>query len=89
LNCAACHGAEGSGVGGGNLAHLHGDGADLTGRTTVEQTDGDLKYWIENGAPGTDMPAFSPALTGDEAWQLVLYIRQLQEAASVAAEAAE
>jgi mono/diheme cytochrome c family protein len=89
MNCAACHGASGTGVVDADLAHLHGNGADLTRGSTVDQTDGDLRYWIANGVPGTDMPAFSPALTGDEEWQLVLYIRQLQNEAKAAAEAEE
>jgi mono/diheme cytochrome c family protein len=89
LNCAACHGVDGTGVGSANLAHLHGGDADLTQGSTSDQTDGDLRYWIAHGVPGTDMPAFSPALTKDEQWQLVLYIRQLQDEAEAAAEAAE
>jgi mono/diheme cytochrome c family protein len=89
LNCAACHGTDGTGIRSGDLAHLHGNGADLTRGRTVDQSDGDLRYWIGNGVPGSEMPAFSPALAEDEQWQLVLYIRQLQEAAKATAEAEE
>lgn len=83
LNCAACHGADGKGS--GEVAHLHGDGADLTQQRTVEQSDGDLRFWIARGVPGSEMPAFSAALTEDEQWTLVNYLRQLQDAASVEA----
>jgi mono/diheme cytochrome c family protein/uncharacterized membrane protein len=87
LNCAACHGSNGRGTGSGDLAHLHGDGADLTRRSTVEQADGDLRYWIANGVPGSEMPAFTPALAEDEQWQLVSYLRELQAAAKAEDEA--
>ncbi len=89
VNCAACHGVDGAGVGSSNLAHLHGGSADLTRSTTVEQSDGDLRYWIAQGVPGSEMPAFSPALTEDEQWQLVLHIRELQAAALATAQAEE
>jgi putative copper resistance protein D len=81
LNCAACHGPDGQGAGDANAAHLHGGSADLTRDQTTDQSDGDLRYWIENGVPGTRMPAFGSALAEDEQWQLVLLIRQMQEEA--------
>ena len=84
LNCAACHGVDGRGVGTTDIAHLHGNTADLTRAQTVNQSDGDLRYWIGNGIPGSDMPAFSPALTSEEQWLLVRYIRELQDAARAA-----
>ncbi len=89
MNCAACHGIAGTGVGAGNLAHLHGSNADLTRSTTVGQSDGDLQFWIAHGVPGSEMPAFSPALTTDEQWQLVLYLRKLQIAAEATAQVRE
>jgi mono/diheme cytochrome c family protein len=79
LNCAICHGADGRGAGTSNLAHVHGGSADLTTGSVEAQSDGDLRYWIANGVPGTRMPAFDQALTEDEQWQLVLLIRQLQQ----------
>ncbi len=89
MNCAACHGIAGTGLGAGNVAHLHGSNADLTRSTTVDQSDGDLQFWIAHGVPGSEMPAFSPALTTDEQWQLVLYLRKLQIAAEATAKAGE
>jgi mono/diheme cytochrome c family protein len=81
LNCAVCHGQDGRGAGDANAAHLHGGSADLTRGKTTDQSDGDLRYWIENGVPGTRMPAFGAALSENERWQLVLLIRQVQEEA--------
>ncbi|HET9658966.1 MAG TPA: copper resistance protein CopC [Thermomicrobiales bacterium] len=80
-NCAICHGAGGRGAGTSNLAHLHGNAADLTGGSTEAQSDGDLFYWIGDGVPGTRMPAFDQALSTGERWKLVQYIRQLQSEA--------
>lgn len=77
-NCASCHGADGAGASDGNVAHLHGNGADLTRPQAVQQSDGDLWYWISNGVPGSEMPAFSPALIDEERWILVAYLRELQ-----------
>ncbi len=77
-NCAVCHGVEGRGVGSSNLAHLHGNSANLTSGRTEAQSDGDLFYWIGSGVPGTRMPAFGQALSDEERWQLVEYVRQLQ-----------
>jgi copper transport protein len=77
-NCAVCHGVEGRGVGSSNLAHLHGSSADLTSGSAEAQSDGDLFYWIGRGVPGTRMPAFGQALSDDERWQLVAYLRRLQ-----------
>ena len=84
MNCAICHGADGRGAGASNLAHLHGNAADLTSGSTTEQSDGDLFYWIANGVAGTRMPAFDRALTTEERWQLVEYVRQLQAEARAA-----
>ncbi|MCO5223554.1 MAG: copper resistance protein CopC [Thermomicrobiales bacterium] len=81
LNCLACHGADGRGPGADNPVHLHGTTTDLSRPQAVEQSDGDLHYWIEQGVAGTDMPAFGSALTDEEIWQLVRYVRELQDAA--------
>jgi putative heme-binding domain-containing protein len=70
LRCAECHGAEGEGGRGPNLAEgvfYHGD------------TDADLKRTISNGITGTEMPGFA----GSELRlsQLVTFIRSLNRAA--------
>jgi putative heme-binding domain-containing protein len=70
LRCAECHGAEGEGGRGPNLAEgvfYHGD------------TDADLKRTIGNGITGTEMPGFA----GSELRlsQLVLFLRSLNRAA--------
>jgi copper transport protein len=80
VNCMVCHGAEGKGVDESvDAAHSHGDAADLTRSRVEDQTDGDLFYWTSQGVPGTEMPAFDEALTDEEIWKLVTYVRELQE----------
>ncbi len=70
LRCAECHGGEGEGGRGPNLADgvfYHGD------------TDADLSRTIQNGITGTEMPGFA----GSELRisQLVAFIRSLNRAA--------
>lgn len=70
LRCAECHGGEGAGGRGPNLADgvfYHGD------------TDSDLSLTIQNGITGTEMPGFA----GSELRisQLVAFIRSLNRAA--------
>lgn len=81
-NCAACHGAAGAGVVTTDPAHAHGTSADLTDRKTRNQRDGDLYHEVTNGVPGSVMPAFDWALTEDQRWDVVDYIRRLQSGAA-------
>lgn len=81
-HCAECHGADARGGG-------------PTGRTTEVpppslvsghlsfHTDGDIYYWISNGLPG-GMPAWQGRLTEHDRWNLVNYLRALNEGTTVA-----
>ena len=40
-------------------------------------TDGQLYLWISQGYPGSAMPPFDPALTDEQRWDLVNFIRTL------------
>jgi copper transport protein len=77
-NCLLCHGADGRGSTAPGMSHAPDD-ADLTTSSTRRQTDGDLFTWISEGVPATDMPTFDEALSEEERWALVHYIRMLQE----------
>jgi len=67
-NCAYCHGSRGEG----------GRGADLTvGIYNHGGTDADLFNTIRNGIPGA-MPVV--AITDDQAWKLVAFVRKLGSA---------
>jgi copper transport protein len=80
-NCVLCHGAAGAGVVTTDPTHAHGSAADLTDRRSRGERDGDLYHAVTNGVPGSAMPAYDWALSEDERWDVVNYVRQLQRAA--------
>src|SRR5262245_45065181 len=63
--CAGCHGVDGTGVTGPNLAMVVGGGA----------SDGRLFQTIRRGIPNTEMP--SSTQPEDEIWRIVAYLRTL------------
>lgn len=71
--CAVCHGATGLGdgpVAGGALAP-----ANLANPLIQQKSDGHFYAVIRNGLRG--MPQYHEALTAQERWQVVLYLRVL------------
>lgn len=71
VHCASCHGIDGKG----------GRGSDLTsGDFYHGGSDADLYRNIEDGIPGTEMPA--SWLVPKRLWQVVAFVRSLSEAAS-------
>jgi len=77
-HCAACHGAEGHGDG-PPASTLPVPPADLTAGHLWMHSDGDLFHWLTDGivAPrgGLAMPGFGQALSEDERWALIDYVR--------------
>jgi cytochrome c oxidase cbb3-type subunit III len=65
-NCAPCHGMEGQGGRGPDLA---------SGRFSHGASDADLLTNIAEGIPGTEMPSLF--YTEDRIWQIIAYIRSL------------
>jgi len=77
-NCASCHGATGHGD--GPLARgLPIPPADLTAAHLWMHSDGELIWWLSHGmeAPegGLAMPGFAGALSEEQRWNLIDYIR--------------
>ena len=72
--CQSCHGPAGQGDRGPALD---------TGRFTHGTQDGDLFHVIRAGVSGTQMPPFA-ALTDEQIWQLVTYLRSLSSSAPAA-----
>jgi cytochrome c oxidase cbb3-type subunit 3 len=69
MYCAGCHGLKATGG---------RSGPDLTrGTFAAGETDADLYRVIDNGVPGTEMPAFKDRLDDDDLWRLVSYVRSL------------
>jgi mono/diheme cytochrome c family protein len=77
-SCAACHGPEGEGNGPA-AADLHIKPADLTQPHLQDHTDGDLFWFVTHGLDGPEgglaMPGFADALSSDDRWALVEYVR--------------
>ncbi|HKW80393.1 MAG TPA: copper homeostasis membrane protein CopD, partial [Casimicrobiaceae bacterium] len=80
-NCAACHGAGAAGDGPAAAA-LPTRPPNLVEHASLHRP-GDLYWWIAHGRAG--MPAFASALSDDEIWSVVDYLRALSEAAALPA----
>lgn len=79
-NCADCHGVQGQGDGPGG-AGLDPAPTDIARFAKMKMAKDDYLYWTiaEGGVPlASDMPAFKNVLSSDEIWQIVGYLRQLQ-----------
>lgn len=73
--CIVCHGAQGLGDGPAALT-LNPRPVNL--KIHVPQhPDGFLEYWIAEGVPDTQMPAWKDQLTEEQRWQIVRYLRAL------------
>jgi mono/diheme cytochrome c family protein len=77
-HCAGCHGAAGRGDG-PMAGGLPVPPADLTAPHLWMHSDGELFGWLTDGIPAPDgspaMPGFAAALTPDQRWHLIDYIR--------------
>ncbi|MDQ3695772.1 MAG: CopD family protein [Chloroflexota bacterium] len=85
-NCATCHGQYGRGDGPA-AAGLEPPPADLTAFHALAHPDDVYQYWIENGIPGSAMPAFAGELSPEQIRDVVVYIRDLQNDVAVARDA--
>lgn len=78
-NCALCHGM--SGYGDGPVAgDLKPRPADLTAKHAGDHTAGDLFWWLSHGVRDTAMPGYGAALSSEERWDLVNFMRALSAA---------
>lgn len=67
--CSRCHGAQAEG---------RGDRPPLVSRRVAAASDGELAWLLKNGDPWHGMPNWS-ALPENERWQLVAYLRQINQ----------
>ncbi len=74
--CLTCHGLEGKGDG-PQAADITSQPADFNDPVVMGRSDGALFWWISNG--GNDMEPFKELLTEDQLWQVVGYVRKLQD----------
>jgi mono/diheme cytochrome c family protein len=78
-NCAPCHGE--SGLGNGPVAHLLKDQPkNLVTGQSKDLPDGYLYGVIRNGI--LLMPSYADAMSSSERWQVVLFVRSLQQSAA-------
>ncbi len=82
--CLACHGPGGVGLDTLDPNHQHGSGTNLVDQRSRLLSDGDLFTLLSNGVVDSDMPAYHVALTEQQRWDMVAYIRSLQSAAESA-----
>lgn len=76
--CMPCHGDKGKGDGPAGIA-LDPKPYNLTVKKVESETDGSIYYRITNGH--LSMPNFESTLTEIQRWQMVIYIRHLQQLA--------
>ena len=75
-NCSPCHGSLGRGD--GTVVHLLAHKpADLLTGVSKNLPEGYIYGYIRNG--GIWMPSYGDAMSSSERWQVVMYLRQLQE----------
>jgi len=86
LKCVECHGKDGRGDG-PSASTLRDNKSNpippydftVSSRFKCGQTDYDLARTFLTGMDGTPMPTYADYLEGDEVWDLVHYLRTLQE----------
>ncbi len=78
VTCTACHGTEGKGNGPVAAFLQNKKPIDLTGAIGLSLSDGAIFMTISNGTPG-GMPPLNENLTIRERWDVVNYVRQLQQ----------
>ena len=74
-NCAKCHGVDARG--GGPLAGTLPVAPPSLVDHVAAHADGDLFYWIQNGLTG-GMPAWAGQLTPSQTWDIVNYLRTIE-----------
>jgi mono/diheme cytochrome c family protein len=78
-DCAVCHDTSGRGDGPVRFL-LRIPPADLTRGIPTERSDGYIFATIRNGS--FVMPAYGDAMSAHEMWEVVLYVRSLQQSSS-------
>lgn len=74
--CIRCHGIDGKGAMG---IHLVPKPADLTSAAIQGRLDASLFKRIHDGKPNTAMGAWSTALSDDEIWDVLAYVRTFKQ----------
>ena len=81
--CIACHGRDGQNTGVPFATRLSPPVPSMASAEVQAYTDGQLKWIIDNGIFPSGMPASKGTLSNEEAWQIVVYLRELPRAGSL------
>jgi cytochrome c len=81
--CVECHGRDGQNTGVPFATRLAPPVPSMASVQVQAYTDGQLKWIIDNGIFPSGMPASKGTLSDEEAWQIVLYLRDLPRAGSL------
>ena len=76
-SCAECHGSTGDGTGVFGAA-TYPPATDLTSHDVVEKSDAELFWITKNGLSFTAMPSFGDQYSDQDIWNIVAYMRSLQ-----------
>jgi len=77
-NCAVCHGAsdaEPSNIANGLFQHA----PQLADHGVTDDPEGKIYWFIKHGVRLTGMPAFNGNLTDEQIWQIVLFLKHMDE----------
>lgn len=76
-HCGICHGLDGQSSGVPFADKMAPPVPDLTSKDVQDYADGQLKWIIDNGIDPSGMPAWKDALSDEEKWKVVHFIRHL------------
>lgn len=77
-HCTACHGSGGLGDG-ALAAQLPRPPANLSEPHTALHTAGDMHWWLSHGIPESGMPGLGGALSEDDRWDLINFLRAFSQ----------
>lgn len=75
--CIVCHGLDGQSTGVPFAARMSPPLPSLAAPEVQQYTDGQLKWVIDNGISPSGMPASKGALSDEEIWSIVHFLRHL------------
>jgi mono/diheme cytochrome c family protein len=75
-NCAVCHGAS-DGKASNIAVGLYQHAPQLAQHGVEDDPEGKIFWFVKHGVRLTGMPAFSPTLTDDQIWKMVLFLKHM------------
>ncbi len=81
--CAVCHGLDGQNTGVPFAAEMAPAVPSLASPEVQSYTDGQLRWIITNGIYPSGMPPSRSEFSGDDIWQMVVFIRHLPKQGSL------